>query len=74
MKQIKTRNVYTIIAILILQLLISLFIANKKNYLFFDEVFSYASANNVAIDESELPENEWLDKNWYLEYIGDSIL
>lgn len=70
MKRIKKRNVCTIIAILILQLLISLFIANKKNYLFFDEVFSYASANNVAIGESELPENEWLDENWYLEYIG----
>lgn len=70
MKQIKKRNIYIIIAILILQLLLSLFIANKKDYLFFDEFFSYASANNIAIDESELPENEWLDKNWYLEYIS----
>lgn len=70
MKQIKKRNTYIIIVILILQLLLSLFIANKKDFLFFDEFFSYASANNIAIDETELPENEWLDKNWYLEYIG----
>ena len=66
----KKRNIYIMMIILIIQLILSLFIANKKDYLFFDEFFSYASANNIAIDESELPENEWLNEEWYLEYVG----
>ena len=56
MQNVKRRNTYLIIAILVVQLLLSLFVAGKKNYLFFDEVFSYISANNIDGSSSNFKE------------------
>ena len=71
MKQvIKRRNRYILILILIVQLLVSLWVADKKDYLFFDEVFSYISANNIDGSSSNFKENVWMDESWFVNYMG----
>ena len=53
-----------LILICVMQLVLALFWAEKKSYLFMDELFSYASANRVEGVEAELPANQWLDELW----------
>ena len=61
-----------LILICCLQLLVSLYWCDKKGYLFFDEVFSYAAANNEESIFYEFKENQWMDKSWFDEYMGVS--
>ena len=68
----KKRVVIILIAICILQLLLSLYWCSKKNYLFFDEVFSYAAANNVESISAEFGANVWMDESWFDNYAGVS--
>ena len=58
-----------LILICVMQLVLALFWAEKKSYLFMDELFSYASANRVEGVEAELPANQWLDELWLLDYV-----
>lgn len=62
----------TILLILIcaLQLIVSIFVGSKKNFLFFDEVFSYPAANNVESIDYEFPQNQWMDSSWFDDYMG----
>lgn len=69
-KFLKRRTTLLMLGILMVQLALSLYIVDKKNYLFFDEVFSYASANNPKTEYRYLPENQWLDESWYVNYMG----
>lgn len=67
----KRKNiVISFILICVLQLLLSLFWAEKKSYLFMDELFSYASANRAEGTAAELPSGEWLDEKWLEEYMS----
>lgn len=66
----KKRIVIILVAICILQLLFSLYWCSKKNYLFFDEVFSYAAANNVESVSAEFGANVWMDESWFDSYAG----
>ena len=66
----KKKIVYTLLAICILQLFLSLFWANKKSYLFMDELFSYVTSNRVEGIETEFPANEWLDESWLTDYMS----
>lgn len=59
-----------LLALCILQLLLSLYWCSKKNYLFFDEVFSYAAANNTESIGMEFGENTWMDESWFNRYTG----
>ena len=52
-----------------MQLTLALFWAEKKSYLFMDELFSYASANRVEGIAAEFPSNQWLDESWLLDYV-----
>ena len=74
MNKLSTKKHIGIALVLIcsLQLLISLYWCEKKDYLFFDEVFSYAAANNEESIFYEFPENQWLDESWYDDYMGVS--
>ena len=54
----------------VIQIAVSLFWASKKNYLFFDEVFSYAAANNVESVGAEFGANIWMDESWFNNYTG----
>lgn len=67
-----TKKPTTILLILIcfLQLAVSLWIGSKKNFLFFDEVFSYPAANNVESIGFEFPQNEWMDSTWFDSYMS----
>ena len=57
-----------LIVICVLQIAVSLFFAGQKNYLFFDEVFSYPAANGDL--EQVMEENIWLDESWFLDYMS----
>ena len=59
-----------LILICILQLIVAVFIGSKKNFLFFDEVFSYPAANNVESVGYEFPQNQWMDSIWFDKYMG----
>lgn len=61
-----------LVTICVLQFIVLTFFANKKEYLFIDELFSCASSNHVQGPFVELPENKWLDKEWYIDYAGAS--
>ena len=50
--------------------MVSLFIGSKKNFLFFDEVFSYPAANNIESVHFEFPQNQWMDSTWFDDYMG----
>lgn len=56
--------------ICILQIAMALFWTKQKNYLFMDEMFSYASANNAEKVGTVFPENEWLDEEWFFRYMS----
>lgn len=58
------------IFICVLQLALSLFWVSKKNFLFFDEVFSYYTANNVGGEEYWFVENEWMDGHWFSHFLS----
>lgn len=66
----KKKVIFVLIMICTLQLILSLFWAGKKSYLFMDELFSYASANRAEGGAAELPANEWLDENWLIDYVS----
>lgn len=66
----KKRNVIILLVICIIQLAISLFWASQKNYLFFDEVFSFQAANTARAERVEFLENEWMDESWYISFMG----
>ena len=66
----KKKTTYILIAICVLQLFLALFWANKKSYLFMDELFSYVTSNRAEGIEEELPANEWLDESWLTEYMS----
>lgn len=68
---IKEKKIIRIfIFICILQLMLSLFWASQKSYLFMDELFSYASANRAEGGNARLPAGEWLDEEWLLDYVS----
>lgn len=69
-KLTKKSTTILLIAIIILQIIVSIFIGSKKNFLFFDEVFSYPAANNVESVGYEFPQNEWMDASWFDNYMG----
>lgn len=62
--------IYILLFICALQLLLALFWADKKSYLFMDELFSYAASNRIEGIETDLPANEWLDGGWLTEYMS----
>ena len=35
-----------------------------------DEIFSYATSNRVEGVAASLPSNDWLDKNWLIDYMS----
>ena len=74
MSKFGTKKSVVIVLILIcsLQLILSLYWCEKKEYLFFDEVFSYAAANNEESIFFEFEENQWMDESWYDNYMGVS--
>lgn len=71
MNKLNKRQI-TILLFLIctLQLVVSIFIGSKKNFLFFDEVFSYPAANNVESIGYEFNQNQWMDSTWFDNYMG----
>ncbi len=66
----KKKTAVFLILICTLQLLMSLFWAEKKSYLFMDELFSYVTSNRVEGIDTEFPSNEWLDSEWFTEYVS----
>ena len=66
----KKHIVIAVVLICCVQLLLSLYWCGQKNYLFFDEVFSYAAANNEQSIFYEFEENQWMDESWYDSYMG----
>ena len=61
---------WILIVLCIVQLSISLFWACQKNYLFFDEVFSFQAANTAREERVEFLENEWMDESWYTSFMS----
>lgn len=61
-----------LVLICCLQLFLSLYWCGQKEYLFFDEVFSYAAANNEESIFYEFKENQWMDESWYDNFMGVS--
>ena len=59
--------VLMLVLICMLQLGLSLFWAEKKQYLAPDELFSYVSANNPEYIGT-VPKEVWLDEAWYVDY------
>lgn len=59
-----------LVTICVLQLILSVFIGSKKNFLFFDEVFSYPAANNIESVGYVFPENKWINSEWFDAYMG----
>lgn len=71
MKSINKSKIVIIICIIgLLQLAASIYFAGQKNYLFFDEVFSYPAANNTK--ELEFYENQWMDGEWFEQFMSVS--
>ena len=66
----KKNTIMIFILICVIQLLLSVFWAGKKSYLFLDELFSYAASNRAEGTAAELPANEWLDEGWFLDYVS----
>ena len=66
----KKNIMIALIIVCVIQIAVSLFWASKKNYLFFDEVFSYAAANNVESVGAEFGANIWMDESWFNNYTG----
>ena len=65
----KKITVLLLILICVLQLGMSLFWAEKKQYLAPDELFSYVSANNPDYI-GKVPKDVWLDEAWYTDYVS----
>lgn len=63
----KKNVILILIVICVIQFTCSLYWIGQKNFLFFDEVFSFRAANGALA--MEFPENVWLDENWYLDYM-----
>lgn len=72
MKKLSEKKIIVTALILIcgLQFLLSLYWGKQKDYLFFDEVFSYAAANNVESISAEFAGNQWMDEEWFDSYMG----
>lgn len=72
MKKCKCKKsvIFTLINICIIQLAISVFWGSKKNFLFFDEVFSYPAANNGYEADTVFAENVWMDSSWFENYMS----
>lgn len=70
MKLSKKTTTILLVLICTLQLVLSIVVGSKKNFLFFDEVFSYPAANNVESVGFEFPQNEWMDSTWFDSYMG----
>lgn len=68
--QCKKSVVFTLIIICVIQLVISVFWGSKKDFLFFDEVFSYPAANNVYEADADFAENVWMDGSWFENYMS----
>lgn len=70
-KFIKLTDKKIIVCIMVLilgiQLALSLFWADQKQYLAPDELFSYVSANNPDYI-GKVPKDVWLNEGWYTEY------
>lgn len=70
MLQNKKQILSIMVIICALQLALSLFWGSKKNYLFFDEVFSYPAANSTNELDSQFLENTWMDNSWFLNFMS----
>lgn len=68
--QCRKNVVFTLILICIIQLVVSVFWGSKKEFLFFDEVFSYPAANNAYEEDSVFAENVWMDESWFENYMS----
>ena len=62
--------IYIMVIICIIQIAASLFVGSKKNYLFFDEVFSYKAANSTNEQDTEFLENTWMDESWFSNFMS----
>lgn len=71
--QDKKNVIVVLVIICALQLTLSIFWGNKKNYLFFDEVFSYPAANNVNGVDSGFDENVWMDDSWFENFMSADL-
>lgn len=69
MKKLQNHRIdmWLLILICVLQLGLSLFWADQKQYLAPDELFSYVSANNPDYIGT-VPKDVWLDEAWYVDY------
>ncbi|MBR5566471.1 MAG: glycosyltransferase family 39 protein, partial [Roseburia sp.] len=65
----KKRTILILVLICSVQLIVSLLYAEQKSFLYPDELFSYVSANRVDGVSTDFPANEWVDENWYLDYL-----
>lgn len=64
------RSIFFILGgICFLQVLVCLYYGNQKSFLFVDELFSYTSANDKDESGTELPQNEWVNEEWYDKYV-----
>lgn len=72
MKDLHNRNSVILILVFIctLQLALSIFWGSQKNYLFFDEVFSFPAANSAGEADSKFMENQWMDESWFTNYMS----
>ena len=66
----KKKVIITLIVICVLQLALSVFFGSKKNYLFFDEVFSYPAANCLYEEDAVFAENEWMNEKWFDNFMS----
>lgn len=66
------RTILILVLIAAVQLAVALFWACQKDYLFFDEVFSYPAANTLREEQLEFKGNAWMDETWFQDYMGAS--
>lgn len=66
----KKRIVFLLAGICIVQIVVSLFWASQKNYLFFDEVFSFQASNTARKERVEFEENVWMNETWYESFMS----
>lgn len=68
--QCRKSVVFTLSIICAIQLVVSVFWGSKKDFLFFDEVFSYPAANNAYEADADFAENVWMDGSWFENYMS----
>lgn len=70
----KNRKQQTIllIALIIIQTIIYIYVGTKKSYIHMDEAYSYGLANYSNIEIQRNPDfyNNWHNKEYYIDYLS----